>query len=188
MANLKQPSKSSSETRLSPSSVLGPILWNIYMDDLLQQSAAVVAYASDCTLPPTAALASRAPPGNSTASPGWWSGGEKSGRSASPRRTRRALGQPQVSCVLKKRIRLSKTTSRSWVCLRLLLPCCRPSGLLASLPCEGRRTPSIPGAPHKHARIMSAVPCPGCRVTPPTYRDSTQCSDVHCAWRGPTAP
>ena len=31
-------------------SVLGPVLWNIYVDDLLQQLSSVTAYADDCTL------------------------------------------------------------------------------------------------------------------------------------------
>ena len=31
-------------------SVLGPILWNIYIDDLLRQLSTVAAYADDCTL------------------------------------------------------------------------------------------------------------------------------------------
>ena len=31
-------------------SVLGPVLWNVYIDDLLRQLSSVVAYADDCTL------------------------------------------------------------------------------------------------------------------------------------------
>ena len=38
------------EASVPQGSVLGPILWNIYIDDLLQQLTTVAAYADDCTL------------------------------------------------------------------------------------------------------------------------------------------
>ena len=38
------------EASVPQGSVLGPVLWNIYVDDLLQQLPAVSAYADDCTL------------------------------------------------------------------------------------------------------------------------------------------
>ena len=38
------------EASVPQGSVLGPILWNIYIDDLLQQLTTVAAYADDYTL------------------------------------------------------------------------------------------------------------------------------------------
>ena len=38
------------EASVPQGSVLGPVLWNIYIDDLLRQLPAVSAYADDCTL------------------------------------------------------------------------------------------------------------------------------------------
>ena len=38
------------EASVPQGSVLGPILWNVYFDDLLQSTAAAAAYADDCTL------------------------------------------------------------------------------------------------------------------------------------------
>lgn len=38
------------EASVPQGSVLGPVLWNIYIDDLLQQLPSVSAYADDCTL------------------------------------------------------------------------------------------------------------------------------------------
>ena len=38
------------EASVPQGSVLGPVLWNVYVDDLLQQLPAVSAYADDCTL------------------------------------------------------------------------------------------------------------------------------------------
>ena len=38
------------EASVPQGSVLGPVLWNLYVDDLLQQLPAISAYADDCTL------------------------------------------------------------------------------------------------------------------------------------------
>lgn len=158
--------------------MLGPILWNIYNDDL-QQLTSVAPYAEDCKLSRSYCRSdSQRASGSRIGSSHCWNNGEKCGRSASPRKRRRRWSS--YGCP-------SKNTSKSLECLwtaacastiTLLLLHTRPP--CGSLPYIGWQVVLThkafsPCTGHRYVHTWSTGPCLGCRVLPPSCRASPGC-------------
>ncbi len=100
-------------------SVLGPILWNIYIDDLLRQLSTVAAYADDCTLSRSycrldSHRAVRDLNRQLRLVEQWGETWRRRRRRWSSRGPQVPPKQSQDNCTLEARLCPSRTTSRSW--------------------------------------------------------------------------